>query len=231
AALVLTTAQIAVDPELGRMLFAGPVPLPGNLSVDFHQLQPASIAPQTFDVRDSARMVQLGRSDDPAPYTIDVRLPDRPRDRIGRTHFDNHGFFVTVARIVDARRPNQLRVGSPAGFSFDDRPLAAGDTVGNVLQLLDGLDGAPLTLTRLAGHEGDHADAPRGFTIRARGLSLLDPLFGTGARVVAARLADLANPQDAAGAPLILQSRDIAVDPQLGRFLVTLSAFGINAED
>jgi hypothetical protein len=256
AALVLTAGQIAVDPELGRLLFAAPVPLPGNLTVDFHQLVPASIergqapsppgepagplppdslrssiALQTFDVRDSARMVQLGRSDDPAPYTIDVRSPDRPRDRIGRTHFDNHGFFVTVGQILDARRPNQLRVGSPAGFSFDDRPLAAGDGVGNVLQLLDGIDGAPLTLARLAGREAEYADAARGFTIRAHGLSLLDPSFGAGARVVTARLADLASPQDPAGAALILQPRDIAVDPQLGRFLLTLSAFGINAED
>jgi hypothetical protein len=229
--LVLTTAQIGVDPELGRLLFAAPVPLPGNLTVDFHQLVPASIAPQTFDVRDSARMVQLGRSDDPAPYTIDVRSPDRPTDRIGRTHFDNHGFFATVGRIIDARRPNQLRVGSPAGFSFDDRPLASGDATGIALQLLDGIDGSPLTVAKLAGHERDYVDAPRGFTIRVRGLSLLDPSFGTGARVIAAQLANLAAPLDAGGAALTLQPLDIAVDPQLGRFLLTLSAFGVNAED
>lgn len=230
-ALALTAGQIGVDPELGRLLFAAPVPLAGNLTVDFHQPVPASIAPQTFDLRDSARMAQLGRSDDPAPYSVDVRSPARPGDRIGRTHFDNHGFFVTVCRILDGRRPNLLREATPAGFSFDDRPLAAGDTVGNVLQLLDGIDGSPITLGELAGHERDYVDTPRGFAIRARGLSLLDPSFGAGARIVAAKLGDLANPRDVNDAALTLQPLDIAVDPQLGRFLVDLAAFGIVAED
>jgi hypothetical protein len=228
--LVLAAGAIAVDPELGRLLFAAPVPLAGNLAVDFHQLVPASIAPQTFDVRDPDRMVRLGRSDDPAPYTLDLRSPERPTDRIGRTHFDNHGLFLTVGRRMDARHPNLIRVGPPAGFSFDDRPLAAGDTTGNTLQLQDGIDGSPLTIGELAGHEAEFADAPRGFTIRARGISLLDPSFGAG-RVVAARLADLANPRDATGAPLALQPQDIAVDPQLGRFVLSLAAFGIAAED
>ena len=228
--LALAATQIAVDPELGRMLFAAPLPLAGNLTVDFHQLVPASIAPETFDLRDATRVVQLGRSDDPAPYTLDVRSPDRPSDRFGRTHFDNHGLFVTVGRSLADRHPDRLRVGPPDGFSFDDRPLAPGDTTGTLLQLQDGIDGAPLTVARLAGHEADYADAPRGFTIRAGGLSLLDPSFG-GARVIAARLADLAHPTDAGGAPLVLQPRDIAVDPQLGRFLLDPAAFGIAASD
>ncbi|HZJ64911.1 MAG TPA: hypothetical protein VFD36_15480 [Kofleriaceae bacterium] len=229
--LVLASGQIAVDPELGRLLFAAPVPLAGNLSVDFHQLDPASIAPQTFDLRDPDRMARLGRSDDPAPYTLDVRSPSRPGDRIGRAHFDNHGLFLTVGQSVDNRRPSQLRVGPPSGFSFDDRPLAAGDTVGNPLQLLDGIDGSLLTIAKLAARASDFADSARGFTIRVRGVSLLDPSFGGGARVVAAQLADLANPRDAGGAALTLQPRDIAVDPQLGRFLMSLAGFGVNAGD
>lgn len=227
--LVLAAQAIAVDPELGRLLFAAPVPAPGNLTVEFFQLVPASIPPETFDVRDPDRMPRLGRSDDPAPYSIDLRSPERPGDRIGRAHFDNHGLFLTVGRRMEVRRPNQLRVGPPGGFSFDDRPLAAGDTVGNVLQLQDGIDGSPLTVNELSGHEADFADASRGFTIRARGISLLDPSFG--GRVVAARLGDLANPKNAAGAPLALQTKDIAVDPQLGRFVLSLAAFGITADD
>ncbi len=229
--LVLAVTQIAVDPELGRLLFTAPVPLAGNLSVDFHQLVPASIAPQTFDLRDSQRMAQLGRSDDPAPYTIDLRAPAGPTDRIGRTHFDSHGFFLTVGRIFENRHPNQLRVGPPAGFSFDDAPLAPGDTSGNVLQLLDGIDGSPITVAELDGHSADFVDTPRGFTITARGVSLLDPSFGSGTRVIAARLSDLANPKDASGAALTLLPRDIAVDPQLGRFLLTLASFGVTAAE
>ncbi len=229
--LAPVAGQIAVDPELGRMLFGTPVPLAGNLTVDFHQLVPASIAPETFDLRDSQRMVRIGRSDDPAPYTIDLRVAAGPSDRIGRAHFDNHGFFLTVGRSFDSRHPNQLRVGPPAGFSFDDALLTLGDTTGNMLQLQDGSDGAPLTFTRFAGHEPDFVDTPRGFTITARGLSLLDPSFGVGTRVVAARLADLANPKDASGAALTLLPRDIAVDPQLGRFLLTLASFGVTATE
>lgn len=230
-ALVLTAPQIAVDPELGRLLFAAPVPIAGNLTVNFHQLVPASIAPETFDLRDSRRIAQLGRSDDPAPYTLDLRSPAQPTDRIGRTHFDNHGFFLTVGRSFTDRHPNPLRTATPAGFSFDDRPLAAGDTAGNPLQLQDGIDGSPITIGELAGHETELADAPRGFTITARGRSLLDPSFGTGARVIAARLSDLANPRAANGTALTLQPRDIAVDPQLGRFVLDPASFGVTAAE
>ncbi|MGH2898380.1 MAG: hypothetical protein ACRDMZ_06870, partial [Solirubrobacteraceae bacterium] len=212
AALTLTAGQIAVDPELGRLLFATPVPLAGNLTVDFHQLVP-STPPQTFDLRDSARMAQLGRSDDPAPYTVDLRAPAAPTDRIGRTHFDNHGFFVTIGRIFANRRPNQLRIGPPAGFSVDDTLLANTDTTGNLLQLLDGIDGSPITRAKLDGHVADFVDTARGFTITARGTSLLDPSFGAGASVVVAKLGNLALPKTLGDADLVLPPRTIAVDP------------------
>jgi phage tail-like protein len=240
-ALTIAAGQIAIDPELGRLLFGAPVPLAGNLSVDFHQLLPSTVALQTLDLRDSQRMTRIGRSDDPAPYTVDLRAPSRPTERIGRTHFDNHGLFLTVGRRMESRRPNLLRAGPPAAFSFDDRPLAAGDVTGNTLQLQDGIDGAPITtgtataVGRFVDHEADYVDTPRGFTIRARGISLLDPSFGSGTRVVAANLADPANPRnphDPSGAtPLALLPRDIAVDPQRGRFVLNLDAFSINAED
>lgn len=237
-ALSVGANQVAVDPELGRMLFGTPVPNAGNLSVDFHQLVPTSSV-QTLDIRNSQRMLQLGRSDDRAPYTLDLRAPARPGDRIGRTHFDNHGLFLTVGRRLDLRRPNLLRAGTPTGFSFDDRPLATGDAVGNLLQLQDAIDGSPLTLGRtgvigkFVDHEVDYADTQRGFTIRVRGVSLLDPSFG--GRVVAANLVDLASPKDphdpSGATALTLQTKDVAVDPQRGRFLVNLTAFGISADD
>jgi phage tail-like protein len=241
-ALVLTAGQVGVDTELGRFVFAAAAPagsppgrqwppLPGNLTVDFHQLVPTSISTQTFDLRDSARVARLGRSDDPAPYTVDLRSPARPRDRVGRAHFDNHGFFLTVGRRFDSRRPNLLRNASFVGYSFDDRPLDPGNTTGVPLQLQDGFDGSPLTVNDLAGREADYFDAPVGFTVRARGLSLADPAFGAGARVVAARLSDLANPKDPAGQPLTLQPRDLAVDPQWGRFLVNPTSFGVRADE
>jgi len=229
--LVLTTGQIAVDPELGRLRFAAPVPSAGKLTVDFHQLVPASIAPQTFDLRDSQRMVQLGRSDDPAPYTIDLRSPAQPTDRIGRAHFDNHGLFLTVSKSFANRLPTELVRGARSGFSFDDAPLPEGNTAGRLIQLLDGIDGSPITVAKLSGHEADFADTPRGFTITARGVSLLDPAFGAGARVIAAKLADFANPTDVTNTALALGSRDIAVDPQRGRFLLTPASFGVTAAE
>ncbi len=240
-ALTVAAGQIAVDPELGRLLFGAPVPLAGNLSVDFHQLVPSTVALETLDIRDSQQMLRIGRSDDPAPYTIDLRAPARPSDRIGRTHFDNLGLFLTVGRSLVGRRPNLLRSGPPAGFSFDDRPLTAGDTAGNMLQLQDGIDGSPITtgtatmVGTFVDHERDFADTPRGFTIRVRGISLLDPSFGSGARIIAANLADLASPKDPhdprGATPLALLAKDIAVDPQRGRFLLNLTAFGITADD
>lgn len=193
----------------------------------------------TLDLRDSHRLTRIGRSDDPAPYTLDLRAPARTTDRIGRAHFDNHGLFLTVGRRVDNRRPNRLLDAPLAGFSFDDRPIAIGDTAGNQLQLQDGIDGAPITIGsatqvgRFVDHEADFVDTARGFTIRARGVSLIDPAFG--GRVVAANLADLANPKDphdpSGGTGLTLAARDIAVDPQRGRFLLRLETFGITADD
>src|SRR6185436_5253263 len=70
--LVLGANQVAIDPELGRFKVQGPIPLSGNLTVDFHSMNRTSVSPQIFDLRDSSRMVRLERSDDPAPYTLDL---------------------------------------------------------------------------------------------------------------------------------------------------------------
>jgi phage tail-like protein len=228
--LALGPGQVAVDPTLGRFLIASPRPLAADTSVDFHQLAPHATTVQTFDIRDSARMERLLRSDDPAPYTLDIRSAARPTDVIGRTHFDNHGFFMTVGTQVASQRPNLVVPGTFSGFTFDGRPLDPADTVGNPLQLQDGIDGAPLTRRRLAGNEAAFFDTPRGFVIRDLGVSLTDPSFPVAVRVRAADLTSFAAPKDPGGAALALAPTDVAVDPQLGRFLVDLAALGTTAD-
>ena len=111
AALVLGARQVAVDPELGRFLIASPLPQAGNLRVTYSALRPGSIPSQAFDISRPARMSCLGRADDPAPYTADLRAPRRVSDRIGQKHFDNHGFFFSPGRIVANQRPNALPPG------------------------------------------------------------------------------------------------------------------------
>lgn len=221
APLAIGDRQVAVDPALGRFRIVGPLPLATNLRATFSELVPGSIRPQSFPVGDPAVMARLGRSDDPAPATLDLGAPRRVTDRSGRDHFDNLGFFCTPALVAADRRPNALPPGGTGGrFSFDDRPLAAGDTAGVTLQLLDGLDGTPLTRRRLAGSEARFCGTPRGFSIRVRGVDVLAPGAQTAVRVRAADLADLDNPRDADGSPLTLDPGDLAVDPQLGRFRV-----------
>ncbi|HWM08425.1 MAG TPA: hypothetical protein VNO82_03750 [Solirubrobacteraceae bacterium] len=200
---------VAVDPQLGRFRFGSRAPLAGNLRASFHALPAASVRPQAMDVRDPDTAARIGRSDDPVPYTLDLRAPHRPTDRSGHQHFDNHGLFCTPAVVCANRRPNVLPPGSESGnFTFDDRPLPLGDADGVALQLLDGVDGAPLTRARLAG-------ASRSVAIRVGTLEL---------RSVAADLSDFA------AAPA-LPPGDAAVDPQLGRFRVDLAALGALAAD
>ena len=231
APLPVGTGQIAVDPALGRFRIADPRPLAGNLRVTFHDLQPESIRPQTFAVGDPAVMVRLGRSDDPVPSTLDLRAPRRVTDRTGRGHFDNHGFFCTPAEVAADRRPNELPAGSHSGrFTFDDRPLAPGDTAGVSLQLLDGIDGSPLTRSKLHGHEQAFCGTPRGFSIRVGGLDVTDPGRRPALRVLAASLASFDDPRDPDGAALALGPTDVAVDPELGRFLLDMTALAAAAE-
>ncbi|HEX7837472.1 MAG TPA: hypothetical protein VF469_08415 [Kofleriaceae bacterium] len=230
AALVVVANQVAIDPALGRFLIVSPGPLAANASVDFHTLVPGATVPQTFDIRDSSRMQRLGRSDDLAPYTLDLRSPSRPSDRIGRTFYDNHGLFLTVGTKLANQRPNLVRPGVFSGFTFDGRPLAVNDTAGVALQLQDGIDGSPLTRAKLAGNEAVFFDAARGFTIADLATTLRDPAFPVAVRLVAADLTDFANPRHATGgAPLVLAAADVAIDPQLGRFLINLAALGLDA--
>jgi len=217
ASLSLAPNQIAIDPELGRFLFGDdPAPLAGNLTVDFHQVI-AVRAAQTLDLRDASRMLQLGRSDDPAPYTLDLRSSQRPTDKIGRAHYDNHGFFVTVGRRIESQRPRLVfDDGTRSGYTFHDLGTP------EPLQLQDGIDGAPLTRARLHGHEDAFFETARGFTIRTLASSLRDPGVSPRIRVRAANLADWAKPLDVDGNRLTLATGDLAVDPELGRFLIRL---------
>lgn len=233
SALLLGDHQIAVDPELGRFLIASPLPEAGNLRVTYSALRPASIATQAFDISRPARMTRLGRADDPAPYTADLRAPHRVSDRIGQKHFDNHGFFFSPGRIVANQRPNALPPGSESGrFSFDNRPLALADSeTGVALQLMDGFDGAPITRAELAGRESEFCGQPRGFTIRIRGSSVADPAFRPPLTIRAADLSDLLQPRQPDGPPMTLAPTDVAVDPQLGRFILNLTAIGATAEE
>jgi hypothetical protein len=230
--LVLVAGQVAVDPVLGRFKFPSPVPTAGNLRVTYHALTPASIATQAFHVGDPSRMKKLGRADDPAPYTLDIRAPRNVSERIGQQHFDNHGYFVTPCRVLANQRPNVVPAGSTSGrFTFDNRPLVLGDVTGVALQLLDGLDGTPLTRAKLATLGTRYVSQPWGFTVRIAGVDITDAAFQPAVRVVAANLADFNQPKDVKGVNLVLAPTDVAVDPQLGRFVLNPSALGIQPED
>ena len=228
--LAQTASQIAVDPALGRFCITAPIPLRAGLTCEYQELVPESLARETFDIRNPLPITRLGLADDPAPYTFDLRSPSQPSDRIGRMHFDNYGFFFTPGRIIAGGRPALLGEGPPAVFSFDGRPLSPGDTEGTPLQLQDGLDGTPLTRAKLAGREAKYCGSSRGFAIRVRGVNLLDPDFDIEVHVAAADLSDPAAPKDSSGAPLSLAADDVAVDPQLGRFVLDVAALGASAD-
>lgn len=230
-ALTILPNQIAIDPELGRFKIVSPIPLAGNLRVDFQVLVPASVAVQTFELRDPKQIARLNRSDDSAPHTLDLRRPRRPTDRVGRHHFDNLGFFFTFGRRMQNQRPNVLPPDSESGnFTFDGRLLGVGDTAGAALQLQDGIDGAPLTRRKLEAAAEEYCGTTRGFTIRVSGIDLCSADFQPAVTLRAADLSDFAAPRTPAGAPLILAPNQVAVDPQLGRFKLDLAGLGIAAE-
>lgn len=231
-ALTILPNQIAIDPELGRFKIVSPIPLAGNLRVDFQILVSASVAVQTFDLRDPNQITRLNRSDDTAPHTLDIRRPRRATDRIGRYHFDNVGFFFTFGRRVRNQRPNVLPPDSESGnFTFDGRLLGLGDTAGVALQLQDGIDGAPLTRRKLERAVEEYCGTTRGFTIRVSGIDLCSADFQPPVTLRAADLSDFADPRTPAGAPMILTPNHVAVDPQLGRFKLDLAGLGIAAEE
>jgi phage tail-like protein len=233
AALVLHDHQLAIDPELGRFLIASPLPQAGNLRATYSALRPVLIPTQAFDISRPLRMTRLGRADDPAPYTADLRAPRRVSDRIGQKHFDNHGFFFSPGRIVANQRPNALPPGTESGrFSFDNRPLTLAEgATGVTLQLMDGFDGAPLTRSKLIGHEAEFCGQPRGFTIRVKDVSISDPAFRPPLTVRAADLSDLLQPRHPDGTAVALAPTDLAVDPQLARFILDLTAIEAKAEE
>lgn len=229
--LTILPNQVAVDPELGRFKIVSPIPLAGNLKVDFQRLGPASVAVQTFDLRDPKQLARLNRSDDSAPHTLDIRRPRRATDRIGRYHFDNLGFFFTFGRRVQNQRPNVLPPDSESGnFTFDGRLLAVGDTAGVPVQLQDGIDGSPLTRRKLEAEIEAYCGTTRGFTIRVSGIDLCSPDFQPAVTLRAADLSDFANPMTPAGTPMTLGPNDVAVDPQRGRFKLDPAGLGITAE-
>ncbi|MDC4224038.1 MAG: hypothetical protein MPW15_07355 [Candidatus Manganitrophus sp.] len=230
-ALTILPNQIAIDPELGRFKIVSPIPLAGNLRVDFQVLVPASVAVQTFDLRDPKQIARLNRSDDSAPHTLDIRRPRKATDRIGRYHFDNLGFFFTFGRRAQNQRPNVLPTGSQSGnFTFDGRLLAVGDTAGVPLQLQDGIDGSPLTRRKMEAEAGEYCGTTRGFMIRVGGIDICSADFQPAVTLRAADLSDFTDPRTPSGAVMTLGSTDVAVDPQLGRFKLDLTGLGITAE-
>ena len=230
--LVLGARQVAVDPALGRFRL-GPGPPPaGQLRVTYQRLAPGLVPTQTCSVAGDMS-TRLGRSDDTTPRTLDLRAPRRAADAIGRAHFDNLGFFLTPARVVVDRTPTHLGP-TPADFdlyAFRDASPVPGDLDDVVLQLLDGLDGAPLTRDRLDGDELSFCGASRGFAIRLNGADIADPAFEPRVRIRAADLRDPNTPRRPDGGSLVLASTDVAVDPQLGRFLLDLSGLVTGAGD
>jgi phage tail-like protein len=231
AALTLGAGQVAVDPLLSRFLVGGAAPLAGNLRVTYHALTPGSVRPQTTPVGDPSYVPRIGRSDDPLPYALDVRAPRGVADRTGYHHFDNQGLYCTPARVVQNHRPNALAPAGSGRFTFDDRPLAVGDAVGVPLQLLDGVDASPLTRRDLDEHPRDLCGTPRGFAIRVGGVDITDPRRFPALRLRAVDLGDFGNPRDPEGAAITLAAHDVAVDPQLGRFVMDLTALGAAAAD
>jgi hypothetical protein len=202
------------------------------LRVTYSELLPASIRTQAFHIGDPARMPRLGRPDDAAPYSLDLRAPRYVTDKIGQKHFDNHGLFFTPGRVIANQPPNVLPPQTESGrFTFDNRPLAIADTQGVPLQLLDAYDGSPITRRKLEKQPNEFCGTPRGFTIRVKGVSVTDPAFQPKVRVLAANLADFGAPRNPAGAALALAATDIAIDPQLGRFRLNLAALGAKAEE
>jgi phage tail-like protein len=230
--LTIPPNHVAIDPELGRFKILSPIPLAGNLTVDFHLLISSSISQTVFDIRDPLRPVRLGRSDDPVPYTLDVRSPTHASDRTGRQHFDNHGFFITFGRKLHNQKPNVLPPNSQTGrFSFDSSPIGIGDKEGIPIQLMDGTDGAALTRHKFAGHELEYCGTPRGFSIRLSGIDLTDQSFPVKVTIRAANLSDFDHPRDVDGNDIVPRPADILIDPQLGRFLMDLSALHVRPAD
>jgi phage tail-like protein len=174
-------------------------------------------APVTMPITDPAVPAALGRIDDTVPAVLDVSAPRAVTDTVGRAHFDNLGLFVTPARVATDRRPGSLGDGR---LTFDDRLLDPADTQGVRLQLLDGIDGSPLTRSKLDAAVPLFAGTPRGFAIRINGVDVTDPAFHPAARILGADLTDFAVPRTPGGGPLTLAPTDIAVDPQLGRILL-----------
>jgi phage tail-like protein len=192
---------------------------------------PTATSPSTLHIGDPSAIERLGRMDDAALYTVDLRAPRHTSDRIGQKHFDNVGFFFAPTRIIVNQRPNVLPPGSEGGrFTFDSRALEPGDAIGVRLQLLDAFDGQPITRRKLQGHELDFCGTRRGFTIRVNDVSITDPEFEPPLFLKAANLEDFAKPKDAEGRPLALGDDDVAIDPELGRFRVDLEFLGTSAE-
>ncbi|MFI7128808.1 hypothetical protein ACIBQ1_24105 [Nonomuraea sp. NPDC050153] len=196
---------------------------------DVASLRPGTAGIVTAPVADPAALAGLGRADDVVPTVLDVRAPLAVTDAAGRAHFDNLGLFATPARVAADRRPAELG-GGDGRLTFDDRPVAPGDTQGVRLQLLDGIDGTPLTRSKLDGAVPRFAGTPRGFAIRIGGVDVTDPAFRPAVRVLAADLTDFAAPRRPGGGPLTPAPTDIAVDPQLGRILLDPAALGVSAQ-
>jgi phage tail-like protein len=196
--------------------------------------------PFTIDITSAQGLERLGRSDDTASYSIDLRAPRHSRDTIGQKHFDNLGFFLTPSRVVVNQRPNALPAGSVRGrFTFDSRALEPGDDRGIRLQLLDGLDGRPITRRTLDGRERDFCGTRRGFTIRVHDISITDPTRVPPLVIRAANLEDFDHPIDPDGNDLPLEPSargdeprvHVAIDPEAGRFFINLNIVKATADD
>jgi phage tail-like protein len=86
--------------------------------------------------------------------------------------------------------------------------------------LFDALTGRPITRAALAGREAEYAGVEGRFTIEERGEDLFHPRAGTAYAALAADLTDPADPRTPGGAAIVLSAQQVAVDPELGRFLI-----------
>ncbi|MFI9561189.1 hypothetical protein [Nonomuraea endophytica] len=118
---------------------------------------------------------------------------------------------VETADPVDRLRDRPVAEQPPGSGAFAFR---ADGTAG---PLIDTLTGRPITRAALDGQEAAYAGVEGRFTVSRRGVDLFTTARWT---ALAADLTDPADPRTPSGGPLTIGERQIAIDPEFGRFRI-----------